>query len=52
MVSQRNDGLHQILGIIPEDLAERASDAIESNEELSDSRLVREGLREVLPEYE
>lgn len=52
MVSQRKDGLWQILGVIPEDLAKRVSDAIESNEELSDSRLVREGIREVLENYE
>jgi len=42
----------RVQAYIPEDLAERASDVIESNEELSDSRLVREGLREVLPDYE
>lgn len=51
MVSKQH-GAYLINGQIPEDLAKRVLDVTASNQELTDARLIREGLREVLPDYE
>ena len=51
MVSEQN-GTNLINGALPDDLADRARNATESHDELTDARLIREGLREVLPNYE
>lgn len=52
MVSKRDDGQNVIQGTIDDVLRERVEKVVDNDDELSESRLVREGLKQVVPYYE